>query len=98
MSAISRQKRLLVIAATLCVLYVANLWLTNVLRDLAGVGTIWTANAFVIAALLLLPARWTWACLAVGFLLQVAVILGFGHPLYAAVGRATPTSARRRPR
>ena len=86
MSAISRQKRLLVIAATLCVLYVANLWLTNVLRDLAGVGTIWTANAFVIAALLLLPARWTWACLAVGFLLQVAVILGFGHPLYAAVG------------
>lgn len=86
MSGISRQKRLLVIAATLCVLYVGNLWLTNVLRELAGVGTIWTANAFVIAALLLLPARWTWACLGTGFALQVAVILGFGHPLYAAVG------------
>ncbi|MDP1618695.1 ATP-binding protein [Phenylobacterium sp.] len=88
MSGISRQKRLLVIAATLCVLYVANLWLTNVLRELAGVGTIWTANAFVIAALLLLPARWAWACLGAGFVLQVAVILGFGHPLYAAVGYA----------
>ncbi len=51
-----------------------------------GVGTIWTANAFVIGAILLLPARWAPVLLAVGFVLQGAVILSFGHPLYAAVG------------
>ncbi|MFT4935668.1 MAG: signal transduction histidine kinase/CheY-like chemotaxis protein [Pseudoalteromonas distincta] len=66
--------------------YVANLWLTNVLRESAGIGTIWTANAFVICALLLLPSRWAPALLAVGFVLQTAVILAFDHPLYAAVG------------
>jgi len=65
---------------------VANLWLTNVLRETTGLGTIWTANAFVIAALLLLPARWAPVLLAMGFVLQGAVILAFGHPLYAAVG------------
>lgn len=64
----------------------ANLWLTNVLRETTGLGTIWTANAFVIAALLLLPARWAPVLLAMGFVLQGAVILAFGHPLYAAVG------------
>lgn len=88
MAALSRHNRLLVVAATLCLLYVFNLWLTNVLRDLAGVGTIWTANAFVIAAILLLPARWKWMCLAAGFVIQTAAILGFGHPLYVAVGYA----------
>ena len=66
--------------------YVANLWLTNMLRESTGIGTIWTANAFVIAALLLLPARWAPVLLATGFVLQSAVILGFGHPLYGAVG------------
>jgi len=66
--------------------YVANLWLTNMLRETTGVGTIWTANAFVIAALLLLPARWAPVLLAMGFVLQGAVILAFGHPLYGAVG------------
>jgi len=66
--------------------YVANLWLTNMMHEMTGVGTIWTANAFVIAALLLLPARWAPVLLAVGFVLQGAVILGFGHPLYGAVG------------
>ena len=59
MSDISRRHRLIVIAAALCLLYVFNLWLTNVLRELAGVVTIWTANAFVIAAMLLLPSRWS---------------------------------------
>ena len=88
MSDISRRHRLIVIAAALCLLYVFNLWLTNVLRELAGVGTIWTANAFVIAAMLLLPSRWTAACLALGFSLQTAIILAFGHPAYAAVGYA----------
>ncbi len=66
--------------------YVANLWLTNMLRETTGVGAIWTANAFVIGALLLLPARWAPVLLAVGFVLQGAVILAFGHPLYGAVG------------
>ncbi|MDP2212292.1 ATP-binding protein [Phenylobacterium sp.] len=84
--AISRGSRLALIAAVLCGCYVSNLWLTNVLRETTGVGTLWTANAFVIGAILLLPARWAPACLAVGFILQVAVILAFGHPLYGAVG------------
>ena len=80
MSDISRRHRLIVIAAALCLLYVFNLWLTNVLRELAGVGTIWTANAFVIAAMLLLPSRWSADCLALGISLQTAMILAFGHP------------------
>ncbi|MDZ4322058.1 MAG: hypothetical protein U1A07_25055, partial [Phenylobacterium sp.] len=56
-SPINRQSRQLLLAVTLYGGYVANLWLTNVLRETTGVGTIWTANAFVIGALLLLPAR-----------------------------------------
>ena len=83
---ISRGSRQLLLAVTLYGCYVANLWLTNVLRDTTGVGAIWTANAFVIGALLLLPARWAPVLLAVGFVLQGAVILAFGHPLYGAVG------------
>ena len=38
--------------------------------------------------MLLLPSRWTAACLALGFSLQTAIILAFGHPAYAAVGYA----------
>lgn len=86
MSAITRRERQLLIAAVLGLLYVANLWLTNVLSLVVGAGAIWTANAFVIAAMLLLPSRWTGWCLAAGFALQTAVILAFGHPLYGAVG------------
>ena len=85
-SPITRQSRQLLLAVLLYGGYVANLWLTNVLRETTGVGTIWTANAFVIGALLLLPARWAPALLAVGFVLQGAIILAFGHPLYGAVG------------
>jgi signal transduction histidine kinase/ActR/RegA family two-component response regulator len=85
-SPITRQSRQLLLAVTLYGCYVANLWLTNVLQMSTGVGTIWTANAFVIGAILLLPARWAPVLLAVGFVLQGAVILSFGHPLYAAVG------------
>ncbi len=45
-------------AIGLGVAYVLNLWLTNVLRAQAGgVDTIWTADAFVIGAVLLLPRR-----------------------------------------
>lgn len=75
-----------VVASTLAGLYAANLWVTNLVSDWAGVDTIWTANAFVVAAILLLPRRWSGACLAAGFTIQCAVILGFGHPAYAAVG------------
>ncbi|MDP3488862.1 MAG: ATP-binding protein [Phenylobacterium sp.] len=85
-SPITRQSRQLLLAVTLYGCYVANLWLTNVLQVSTGIGTIWTANAFVIGALLLLPARWAPALLAVGFVLQGAVILAFGHPLYGAIG------------
>jgi len=70
----------------LCVAYTLNLWLTNVLRENAGgVDTIWTANAFVIGAILLLPRRWTPACLAAGFAIQLAVVLAFSHSLFDAV-------------
>ncbi len=79
-------RRHVIVGAVLGVLYAGNLWLTNVLSNWAGVDTIWTANAFVIAAMLLLPRRWSGACLAAGFLIQCGVILGFGHPAYAAVG------------
>jgi signal transduction histidine kinase/CheY-like chemotaxis protein len=85
-SPITRQSRQLLLAVMLYGGYVANLWLTNMLRETTGVGAIWTANAFVIGALLLLPARWAPVLLAVGFVLQGAVILAFGHPLYGAVG------------
>lgn len=72
-------------AALLCAGYTFNLWLTNVLRQEAGgVDTIWTANAFVIGAVLLLPHRWTPGCLAAGFLIQFAVVLAFGHTLFNA--------------
>ncbi|WP_309643440.1 ATP-binding protein [Phenylobacterium sp.] len=74
------------VAACLGVCYVLNLWLTNVLRELTGgFDTIWTANAFVIGAVLLLPRRWAPACLAAGFSLQVAVILAFQHAAFDAV-------------
>ena len=64
-----------------------NLWLTNVLREQAGgVDTIWTANAFVIAAILLLPRRWTPACLAAGFAIQAAIVLAFTHSALSAFG------------
>jgi signal transduction histidine kinase/ActR/RegA family two-component response regulator len=57
-----------------------------VLREQAGgVDTIWTANAFVIGAVLLLPRRWTPACLAAGFMIQLAVVLAFSHSLFDAV-------------
>lgn len=74
-------------AVGLGVAYVVNLWLTNVLRDQAGgVDTIWTSNAFVIGAVLLLPRRWAPACLVTAFILQVAIILGFGHSTFDAIG------------
>ncbi|WP_375268006.1 ATP-binding protein [Phenylobacterium sp.] len=79
-------KHHIIVATTLAVLYAANLWITNVVSNWAGVDTIWTANAFVVAAILLLPRRWSGACLAAGFVIQCAVILGFGHPAYGAVG------------
>lgn len=87
MPLIQSRSRQIAIAAILCACYVANLWMTNVLREHAGgVDTIWTANAFVIGAMLLLPARWAPACLTAGFGFQVAVILLFGHPPFDAVG------------
>jgi signal transduction histidine kinase/CheY-like chemotaxis protein len=77
------------IAAALCAAYALNLWLTNLLRvEAGGVDTIWTANAFVIAAVLLLPARWTAASLASGLLIQASVISLFGHALFDALGYA----------
>jgi signal transduction histidine kinase/CheY-like chemotaxis protein len=83
---ISSRSRQIAIAAILCACYVANLWMTNVLREQAGgIDAIWTANAFVIGAMLLLPARWSPACLAAGFGFQVAVILLFNHPPFDAV-------------
>ncbi|MDZ4054348.1 MAG: hypothetical protein U1E24_13975, partial [Phenylobacterium sp.] len=75
------------LALVLCLCYVANLWLTNVLRQQAGgIDTIWTANAFVIGGLLLLPSRWRLPILATGFGLQVAVILLFRVSAVDAVG------------
>ncbi|MDO8323253.1 MAG: ATP-binding protein [Phenylobacterium sp.] len=75
------------LALVLCLCYVANLWLTNVLRQQAGgIDTIWTANAFVIGGLLLLPSRWRLPILASGFGLQVAVILLFGVSAVDAFG------------
>lgn len=82
----SRQKHVLT-ALLLLSGYTLNLWLTNVLREQAhGIDTIWTANAFVIGAILLLPSRWSGACLAVGFIVQAATILLFRHALFDAVG------------
>jgi hypothetical protein len=87
MPLISNRRRQLVTAGVLCGCYVLNLWMTNVLRQWAGgVDTIWTANAFVIGAMLLLPIRWTLPCLIAGFSLQTAVILKFDHSLFDAVG------------
>ena len=81
-----RRHRLILAAALLLVGYSLNLWITNVLRAQAGgIDTIWTANAFVIGAILLLPQRWTPACLAAGFAIQAAVVLGFSHSLFDAV-------------
>ncbi|ODT89635.1 ATP-binding protein [Phenylobacterium sp. SCN 70-31] len=74
------------VAALLCGGYALNLWLTNVMRvEAGGVDAIWTANAFVIGAILLLPRRWTPVCLAAGFTIQVAIILAFRHTLFDAV-------------
>ncbi|CAN5876712.1 MASE1 domain-containing protein [soil metagenome] len=74
-------------ALVLCLCYVANLWLTNALRQQAGgIDTIWTANAFVIGALLLLPARWTLPTLASGFIIQVGVVLMFKVGLVDTLG------------
>lgn len=75
------------LAVVLTAGYAVNLWATNVLREgAAGIDTIWTANAFVIGAMLLLPERWRVGCLGVGFVVQTAIILLFGHPLFDAVG------------
>ncbi|MFZ3006094.1 MAG: ATP-binding protein [Phenylobacterium sp.] len=74
-------------AVVLGLCYIANLWLTNALRQQAGgIDTIWTANAFVIGALLLLPARWGLATLVTGFVVQVAVVLMFKVGLVDAIG------------
>lgn len=74
------------VAAVLCLGYVLNLWLTNVLRQHAGgVDTIWTANAFVIGAVLLSPRRWTLACLAAGFAIQSAMVYAFSHSAFDAL-------------
>ena len=74
------------VAAVLCLGYVLNLWLTNVLREQAGgVDTIWTANAFVIGAVLLLPRRWTPACLAAGFAIQSAIVFAFSYSAFEAL-------------
>ncbi|MBI1197103.1 MAG: response regulator [Phenylobacterium sp.] len=86
MSHADRRREPAVVAGILCVAYTLNLWLTNVLRvEAGGVDTIWTANAFVIGAILLLPRRWTPACLAAGFAIQTAVVLAFSHSLFDAV-------------
>ncbi|MDZ4371178.1 MAG: histidine kinase dimerization/phospho-acceptor domain-containing protein, partial [Phenylobacterium sp.] len=78
-----RRSSQVVVAALLGCGYTLNLWLTNVLRiEAGGIDTIWTANAFVIGAILLLPRRWTPACLAAGFLIQVGVVLAFGNSLF----------------
>ncbi|PZQ54512.1 MAG: hypothetical protein DI570_22865, partial [Phenylobacterium zucineum] len=82
-----RRHRWIAAAVVLALGYSLNLWVTNVLRAQAGgIDTIWTANAFVIGAILLLPQRWTPACLATGFAIQVAVVLAFSHSLFDAVG------------
>ena len=74
-------------ALLLCVGYVLNLCLTNVAREQAGgVDTVWTANAFVIGAMLLLPQRWTPACLTAGFFIQAAIVLAFAHSALDAFG------------
>jgi len=74
------------VAVLLCCGYTLNLWLTNALRERAGgVDTIWTANAFVIGAILLLPRRWTPACLAAGFGIQSAIVLAFSHSVFDAL-------------
>lgn len=87
MSETERRRSLAIAAALLCGGYTLNLWLTNVMREVAGgVDTIWTANAFVIGAILLLPRRWTPACLALGFSIQTLVVMLFGHPAFDAVG------------
>jgi signal transduction histidine kinase/ActR/RegA family two-component response regulator len=86
MTLTARRSREVAIAVILCVCYFANLWITNVLRVQAGgIDTIWTANAFVIGAILLLPSRWTIACLAAGFGLQTVVILLFHPNLFDAL-------------
>jgi len=84
---IDRRHSQALVAALLCLGYTLNLWLTNVLREHAGgVDTIWTANAFVIGAVLLMPRRWTAACLAAGFAIQTAVVLAFSHTWFDALG------------
>ncbi|MBP6545996.1 MAG: response regulator [Phenylobacterium sp.] len=75
------------VAVVLGLCYIANLWLTNVLRQQAGgIDTIWTANAFVIGALLLLPARWGPPTLLAGFAIQAAVVLMFNVGLVDSIG------------
>ena len=88
---VGRNRQATMIVALL-VCYIANLWLTNVLRVQAGgIDTIWTANAFVIGALLILPRRRAAACLCVAFLVQTAVILSFGHAMFDAIGYSALT-------
>jgi signal transduction histidine kinase/ActR/RegA family two-component response regulator len=87
MSEIASRNRQVMLAVVLTAGYALNLWATNVLREgAAGIDTIWTANAFVIGAMILLPKRWRIGCLAVGFVVQTAIILLFGHSLFDAVG------------
>ena len=83
----ARRSREVATATILCFCYFANLWITNVLRVQAGgIDTLWTANAFVIGAILLLPSRWTTACLVAGFGLQTAVVYMFDPSLFDAFG------------
>ncbi|TAJ69618.1 MAG: response regulator [Phenylobacterium sp.] len=87
MSETDRRRAPAIVAALLCCGYSLNLWLTNVLRvEVGGVDTIWTANAFVIGAILLLPRRWTPACLSAGFAIQTACVLAFSHSWFDSVG------------
>ena len=87
MRQMDRRRAHALVAVLLCCGYSLNLWLTNVLREQAGgVDTIWTANAFVIGAILLFPRRWTAACLAAGFAIQTAIVLAFSHSLIDALG------------
>ena len=50
-------------------------------REAQGVAAMWTANAFLVAALLVLPRRWAGVCAAVCAAVNVAVYQILGDPI-----------------
>jgi signal transduction histidine kinase/ActR/RegA family two-component response regulator len=50
-------------------------------REAQGVAAMWTANAFLVAALLVLPRRWAGACAAVCAAANVAIYQILGDPI-----------------